>query len=157
MVYIEQTENEIEVLKTHIKGISAPYVEIGTRNGGSADLARRTTQEPVYSIDPDMSSVYPELLDGKINFIKGKSLDVVKMWDKPIGLLFIDGDHTITKEDFDAWEKFVVPGGYVLFHDYQKEFPKVASDCEKIRENTNYEVMVEPEGGQMSIIVFRKK
>ncbi|MFH1135056.1 MAG: glycosyltransferase [Pseudomonadota bacterium] len=40
-------------------------------------------------------------------------------WDKPIRLLFIDGDHGYesTKNDFETWAPAVVPGGYVVFHD----------------------------------------
>lgn len=151
-MYIQQTENEIKVLTEYTKGLTAPYVEIGTLEGGTADLARKNTNVPVYSIDIDLSLVSPR---DDITFIKGESLEVAKTWNISIGLLFIDGNHFIARQDFEAYEKFVVPGGYVLFHDYQKAFPEVVRDCDLIRKNPNYEVAREP--GDTSIIVFRKK
>jgi predicted O-methyltransferase YrrM len=40
-------------------------------------------------------------------------------WEKPIRLLFIDGDHSYeaSKADFEAWAPYVVPGGCICFHD----------------------------------------
>jgi len=37
-----------------------------------------------------------------------------------LDLLFIDGDHTeeAAQKDFDAWHRFVKPGGIILFHDF---------------------------------------
>lgn len=43
-----------------------------------------------------------------------------KMWDLPICLLWIDGDHRFNyvKKDIDLWAKHVIPGGKIVFHDY---------------------------------------
>jgi predicted O-methyltransferase YrrM len=40
-------------------------------------------------------------------------------WDKPIDILFIDGDHTYegAKADFEKYSKFVKPGGIIFMHD----------------------------------------
>jgi hypothetical protein len=50
----------------------------------------------------------------------GVSSEVVtKGWDKPIGLLWIDGDHRYeaVKRDFMCWEPFILRQGLVAFHD----------------------------------------
>lgn len=61
--------------------------------------------------------------------ILGNSQVVHEKWkeisgDQQIDLLFIDGDHAADalQGDIDGWCKFVSPGGYVVYHDYQSEF-----------------------------------
>lgn len=73
-------------------------------------------------------------------------MEVVKNWNKPIGVLFIDGDHTKAGEDFEAWEKFVVPGGIILFHDYiTDQDVSVVKDCDRlVIPNKNYLVLYMP-------------
>ena len=57
--------------------------------------------------------------------VLGDSGKIHKDWkkiskNKKIDLLFIDGDHAASalQADIDGWCKYVCPGGYVLFHDY---------------------------------------
>jgi hypothetical protein len=40
-------------------------------------------------------------------------------WDRPISLLWIDGNHgyEAARRDFVDWSKFVIQGGYIAFHD----------------------------------------
>jgi cephalosporin hydroxylase len=40
--------------------------------------------------------------------------------DRPIRFLFIDADHSYdgVKADFETWSPYVVPGGFIVFHDY---------------------------------------
>ena len=47
------------------------------------------------------------------------SADAAAKWDRPVRLLFIDGDHSYeaSRGDFEAWARFVVPRGYIAFHD----------------------------------------
>jgi predicted O-methyltransferase YrrM len=51
--------------------------------------------------------------------IEASSEQAAGSWDRPIRLLFIDGDHSYesSRNDFIAFERFVVPGGIVCFHD----------------------------------------
>lgn len=51
--------------------------------------------------------------------IAGKTVEVAGTWGRDIGLLFIDAahDYESVKADFLAWSPFVVPGGWVAFHD----------------------------------------
>src|SRR5262249_15211951 len=52
---------------------------------------------------------------------------------RSIDFLFIDGDHTYegVKADFEAYSKFVTPGGIVAFHDIAEHPPHVG--CEVSR------------------------
>ncbi len=54
--------------------------------------------------------------------IIGTSLDTLRSWDYPIRLLFIDGDHSYqaARGDFLGWEKYVVAGGLIAFHDVDR-------------------------------------
>jgi hypothetical protein len=47
------------------------------------------------------------------------SEEAVRGWNKPIRLLFIDGEHSYeaSRRDFELWSPFVVPGGMIGFHD----------------------------------------
>ena len=52
------------------------------------------------------------------------STDVAKTWNRPIRLLWIDGDHSYpgAKADFDGFMPALVPGGFVAMHDALHEF-----------------------------------
>ena len=60
-------------------------------------------------------------IDDYVVPIVASSEEAVKDWDKPIRLLFIDGDHSYeeSKKDFELWSPFVVDGGLIAFHDVQ--------------------------------------
>jgi MMP 1-O-methyltransferase len=128
----------------HCDGV---VVEIGSWKGKSTiALARGAAKshcEKIYAIDPHQ--VQPEegyLEDTKSEFlanIKQAAVDeqVVPMimtseaaaqkWDKPIRLLWIDGDHRYEPAnlDFKLWEPFVVEGGIIAMHDtIRKKGPK---------------------------------
>jgi len=51
--------------------------------------------------------------------IIGDSVEVSKNWKIPLGLLFIDGGHSMkaAKNDFDYWGKHLVSGGILAIHD----------------------------------------
>lgn len=52
------------------------------------------------------------------------SHDVALQWNKPIRLLWIDGDHSYTgaKTDYDDFSPFVVENGVIALHDALREF-----------------------------------
>jgi predicted O-methyltransferase YrrM len=54
-----------------------------------------------------------------VEVIRGNSADVALNWQKPIDLLFIDGDHSYegVKHDWTAFSRFVSDFGVVVFHD----------------------------------------
>ena len=157
---ILQSHRDQEVLKEYISKIAEPncYVEIGTHEGGSALFASENTKRPVYSTD----IINKLTFEPKFNFILGNSLDVAKTFDKPIGVLFIDGDHFQAGKDFEAWKDKVVKGGYILFHDYLEHTEWcVTTDCDNIMEKykDEYEVIFKPNlpADNTSILILRKK
>ena len=128
----------------HCEGV---IVEIGSWKGKSTiALARGAAaahREKIYAIDPH--AVQPEegyLEDTRAEFLAnlkqaGVEKQVVAMimtsekaaggWNKPVRLLWIDGDHRYepAQLDFKLWEPFVVEGGIVAMHDtIRKKGPK---------------------------------
>ena len=123
-------------------------VEIGSFKGksmvGLASLAAHYGFGPVISIDPHTApSVTDPLLGAQASsfddFIanlraagieqhveahRAPSREVAKGWDRPIRLLWIDGDHTYAgaKEDFDLFSPHLADGAIVAFHDTLHEF-----------------------------------
>jgi len=66
-----------------------------------------------------LHNVASHRLDAHIKPIVGISTAAAREWEKPIRLLFIDGDHSFdgTRDDFMSWAPFVVDSGLVAFHD----------------------------------------
>jgi predicted O-methyltransferase YrrM len=64
---------------------------------------------------------------GHVRFIRDFSRSAAKTWSEPLDFLFIDGDHTeaACRLDFEDWERFVQPGGVILFHDSRLDQPPV--------------------------------
>jgi MMP 1-O-methyltransferase len=122
-------------------------VEIGSWKGKSTvALARgsaKNTHEKIYAIDPH--SILPEERyseDTKGEFLANvaragvkdqvvpmimTSQEAARGWNRPIRLLWIDGDHRYepAKLDFTPWEPFLVEGGILALHDtIRKQGPK---------------------------------
>jgi predicted O-methyltransferase YrrM len=116
-------------------------VEIGSARGKStctiALACRQNNQGKVYAIDPHTPTSWSDRgvendtetflrarlqeyeLEPWCDIIKSTSAEAGRKWDKPIDLLFIDGDHTYhgVKSDFEAFRKWLTPSALVLFHD----------------------------------------
>jgi MMP 1-O-methyltransferase len=57
-------------------------------------------------------------LQDKVTVVCGYSLKVADWWTTPVGMVFIDGDHgPAAIDDFHAWQDFILPGGFLAFHD----------------------------------------
>lgn len=122
-------------------------VEIGSWKGKSTIAlalgAAKIHGEKIYAIDPHR--IMPEegyFEDTEKDFLDniqraGVADQVVPMvmtseaaaknWDKPVRLLWIDGDHRYepTKLDFALWEPHLVEGGILAMHDtIRKDGPK---------------------------------
>lgn len=112
------------------KGKSACFLGIGSKLGNAA---------PVYAVDlwelhsdpkyasPDVFRRWCEQIDGMklkdfVTPIRSESSEFSPLFSHPIGLLFIDGDHSYdaVARDFSSWSSKVVEGGVVAFHDYRK-------------------------------------
>ncbi|HLH37272.1 MAG TPA: class I SAM-dependent methyltransferase [Alloacidobacterium sp.] len=91
-------------------------------------------------------------LTSVIETIVKRSYEVA--WEKPIGLLFIDGlhDYENVSRDFHHFESCVIEGGYIAFHDYADYYPGVKNFVDEVIALPNFE-LVHRAG---SMIVVRK-
>jgi predicted O-methyltransferase YrrM len=73
-------------------------------------------------------------LSDHVQPIVGLSVEAAKTWSKPIQLLFIDGSHRYEDvlADFGAFFPHVVPGGIVVFHDVNDDWPGVKRAWQEI-------------------------
>jgi predicted O-methyltransferase YrrM len=116
-------------------------VEIGSARGYSTCCFSLACAENgtgmVYAIDPHMQNEWTDVGTQALtlNFLKARLSDygldpyctVMRMtsgeaaasWSKKIDLIFIDGDHTLAgvRQDFEGFQRFLNPEGFVLFHD----------------------------------------
>lgn len=63
-------------------------------------------------------------VDQFVEFHQTYSSELAKVWDRPIRLLWIDGDHTYAgvKSDFDLFSPFLADGAIIAMHDVLHEF-----------------------------------
>ena len=124
-------------------------VEIGSFKGRStvmlAKVASHYGSGPVVAIDPHNSPIlldhqanreassYQDFLDsihaaGVSAHVESRaaySKEVAKSWNRPIRVLWIDGDHSYegAKNDLDGFFPHLVPQGVVAYHDALNNFP----------------------------------
>ena len=132
--------NDMRIIKEEIEKLTSGqiYLEVGVDEGKSLSTAAYYAPEGVYTvgvdyIDPPARAPYMKIRLG--HFPKGESLislgsktfymqadanELAKIWNTPLDLLFIDGDHSYegVKNDTLSWEPKVKEGGTILFHDY---------------------------------------
>lgn len=122
---------------------SGVIVEIGSFKGKStvmlASVAAHYGLGPVVAIDPHTapavtdpavepgSSTFETFLvslrsagiGSAVEVHRAHSREIAKLWNRPIRLLWIDGDHTYAgaKGDFDGFSPHLADGGVVAFHD----------------------------------------
>lgn len=112
-------------------------VEIGSWKGRSTIWLAKGASVKVYAIDPHVgtdthqhagcANTYDEFIKNIVRAGVGDvvvpvmktSEESVKNWDEPVGLIFIDGDHSYdtAKFDFDQWGTHLVEGGIIALHD----------------------------------------
>lgn len=128
---------------------SGTIVEIGSFKGRSTVMLAKVASYyglgPVVAIDPHNSplllnraanpeaSSYKDFLNslrnaGVAQHVESHvaySSDVAVSWQRPIRLLWIDGDHTYegAKKDFDGFAPHLLPFGVVAIHDALNAFP----------------------------------
>lgn len=90
----------------------------------------------LYAFEPSLNDFHQNIkkanLTDTVISITSKSSDV--QWHKPVSLLLIDGlhDYVSVNEDFWQFSTYVIPGGYVAFHDYADYFPDVKAFVNEI-------------------------
>lgn len=114
-------------------------VEIGVAEGGSAwEVAQVMRPDAtLHLVDPyfrrSLGKIVParniarrlvgSVARGQIDWVERFSHDAIRGWNKPIDLLFLDGDHTYegVKRDFDEWTPHLTREGQVALHDARAE------------------------------------
>lgn len=106
-------------------------VEIGSWKGKSTIWLGKGSKAGndvrIYAVDPHTRGSLEkfrenikmaDINDVVIPMVK-TSEDAVKGWDKPVELLWIDGDHRyhMVKLDFKLWFSHLIEGGLIVFHD----------------------------------------
>lgn len=146
--YLSPNEMRFLALLAAYPTASGEILEIGSFKGKSTvilakaaaltDNSRVNAVDPMTApseTDPDLrgeASSFPDFqrnLEAKgvaaqVNFHRTFSYELAKTWDKPLRLLWIDGDHTYkgTKLDFDGFAPFLEDGAIVAIHDVLHEF-----------------------------------
>lgn len=130
------TANDTAILEKWVRDRRS-LVEIGVFEGGSTLVLRQlmhpegvlTGIDPFVEIEPAEAGQRGNLTiskmivnrckRGQVRFISDFSHNAAKTWTEPLDFVFIDGDHSEEgcQQDFEDWEKFVKPGGVILFHD----------------------------------------
>ena len=106
-------------------------VEIGSFCGRSAlclaaGLHRRG-EGRLFTIDPHVYGSEQGLLENlklfgacdRVEVIVGPSVSVALAWNKPVRMLFVDGNHELGNvvADVLAWGPHIEPGGFIVLHD----------------------------------------
>jgi hypothetical protein len=115
------------------KGKSTCYLATGAQSGGGAhvwavdpwDTAGNVTGRFGYA-DPATREAFERQVSlvgmgAHITAVKGFSVAVARSWTgPPIGLLYIDGDHSerAVRGDYVAWREYLTPGAIVIFDDF---------------------------------------
>jgi predicted O-methyltransferase YrrM len=146
--YLALNEMRFLALMAACPTATGEILEIGSFKGRStiilAKFAALSGNSKIHAVDPmtapsetdpdlrgDVSSVadFQKNIEahnvaGNIEFHQTFSFELAKTWDKPIRLLWIDGDHTYkgTKLDFEGFAPFLTDGAIVAIHDVLHEF-----------------------------------
>lgn len=153
--WLEDDEADLLIAATAeaLRTLPAPHalVEVGSYCGRSTVVLGSVAQTlgaeaTVYAIDPHEGTVgaadqglktgAPTLDRFRRTIARNGLTDVVELiqdysfnveWDRPISLLLIDGlhDYENVARDLRQFERHVVPGGFVVFHDYAAYYPGV--------------------------------
>jgi len=92
-------------------------------HGGFAYLGPHVPQEPP-TFDTFLSSIKSAGIEHNVEVRRAHSRDAAKNWNRPIRILWIDGDHSYQgcKEDFDLFSPYLADGAVVAFHDTLNTF-----------------------------------
>ncbi len=160
------TDREVEFLfrMAHRCPPQAAILEIGSFKGKStvclAKGSQAGPQAKVYAVDPHVGSIEQSMWLGGGSSLEEFERNIARAgvddlvvpivktsqlaadgWDRPIGFLWIDGDHSYQGAtlDFDLFSGWVVEGGTIAFHDAtQGDLPRVV--CQAFRRRGFYNI-----------------
>lgn len=103
------------------------------------ELADNTYAPPFKTVESRNAAAYNVKATGyhdRVTLVQGFSLETAEVWTgPPIGLLFIDGDHTRdgARSDVLAWARHLAPGAVIALDDYgHPDWPGVAQAVEEL-------------------------
>jgi hypothetical protein len=101
-----------------------PVVAIDPHNFNNAELEEHRSTPGATSWDEFLQNLEGAGVSSCIEVHREFSTNVARNWNRPVRLLWIDGDHSYpgAKNDFDSFMRWVVPGGFVALHDALHEF-----------------------------------
>lgn len=101
-----------------------PIVAIDPHNFHNAELEEHRSAPGATSYDEFLENIKAAGVSRYIEVHRAFSTEVAKTFDRPIRMLWIDGDHGYpgAKADFDGFVPHVIPGGFVALHDALHEF-----------------------------------
>jgi len=144
-------EPDYEVISKYAALVETPnwIVDVGTYMGGSSEVMALSAKPDVKIWTVDCREMVPkeyqEANKDRISFNFRDSVSAGIEWTEPIGFLFIDGDHSKAINDFDAWNKHVILGGYVAFHDFHPAMEWMIRDCIRVLNNNDYKMLHFPD------------
>jgi predicted O-methyltransferase YrrM len=101
-----------------------PVVAIDPHNFNSVELQHHRVSEDASSFAEFQSHLKTAGVSEAVEVHRAYSADLASNWNRPIGFLWIDGDHSYrgAKSDFDGFSPYLVDKGFVAFHDALHEF-----------------------------------
>ena len=101
-----------------------PVLAIDPHNFNNAELEAHRTSPEASSYDEFLKNLEAAGVQDWVEVHRAYSTDIAAGWKRPIGFLWIDGDHSYrgAKADFDGFMPYLQAGGVVAFHDALHEF-----------------------------------
>ncbi len=101
-------------------------------HGGEVGASDRGLQQTAPTLEAFRVNVRDAGLEPWIDVVLKRSYELE--WNAPIAMLFIDAlhDYANVRRDFSHFERYVMPGGYVAFHDYADYYPGVVRHVSEV-------------------------
>ena len=101
-----------------------PIVAIDPHNFNNPELAEHRAEPGSTSYDEFLRNIEAAGVARHVEVHRAFSTEVAKAWNRPIRMIWIDGDHSYrgAKDDFDGFMPHMIAGGFVALHDALHEF-----------------------------------
>lgn len=108
-------------------------------HNGVVGAADQGLQKLAPSLQMFRNNIEAEGLSDVVELIRDFSFNV--RWSQPIHMIFIDGlhDYPSVAKDFGHFSKWIVPQGYIAFHDYADYYPGVMAFVNELLAMGEYE------------------
>lgn len=133
------------------KGKSSCYLGAGAQGGLGAKVVSIDPWDLPGNINGKHNFNQPEVLEtwkaqvalcgleNQVTPLRTFSYSAARNWTQKIGMLFIDGGHTYNevKNDYQAFIRWLVPGGILVFDDYEGRNHGVKRFVEELRQGND--------------------